>query len=631
VFLLLIIAALSASAQTSGSIPASFFGISAVGGTYPVPTIGALGHPDFSWAEMEPSQSSIDFSQLDSYVAAAQQHGLVDPATNTAAIVFTLSRGTPSWAVNDQTHCNATSCTAPPDNIQDWNLFLSFLTQRYNGINMPQIAYYELWHEANNTVYWTGTNAQMLALAKTAYPLIHADRYSMLLTPSVVGPTQTAWMTSYLQSGGAPFADGGAFHGYIAPAGTTPYPMPEGQIDTIATQLRAVFDNFGLYGKPMLETEGSWGSANLDSATQSAWLARYILLQAGLRAPLNLQMAGWFGWADPNNGNLADSSMQPTTAGVAFGQLYNWLVGATITKPCSGVANGTWTCSFTRPGGYVAQAVWNTLGYLNYTPGLSYIQYRDLTGKTTAIAPDAFIDVGPQPILLEGTSAGTGTAPIISLIANAEGEAPIIAPNTWVEIKGINLARAGDSRIWQGSDFTNNQMPHELDGVSVSVNGKGAYLYYISPTQVNILTPPDPMSGNVPVQVTVNGIASPAITVRAQAVAPSLFVSGGGPYVAATPAQAKPGQVIVLYGNGFGATDTSVQSGLPVQYGQLTSPPSIQIGGIDAQVLYAGLIGPGEFQFNVLVPASLSAGDQPVTAIYQGFSTQPGLLLSVQP
>ncbi len=339
-FLSIPIVALIATAQ----IPSSFFGISALGGTYPVPTIGALAHPDFSWAELESTPGNIDFTLLDTYVTATQQHGLVDPATNTAAIAFTLSRGTPSWAVADQSNCNATSCTVPPDNMQDWKDFVTALTQHYNGIDAPQILYYELWNEANNSAYWTGTNAQMLALAKAAYPLIHKDRYSQLLTPSVVGTTQTAWMTAYLQGGGAPFSDGGAFHGYIAPSTTTPFPMPEqnacptcyGPVHTMATQLRAVFDNFGLSGKPMVQTEGSWGSANLDPSTQSAWLARYVLLQAGLHASLNLQMAGWFAWGSPN-GNLADSALQPTPAGVAYTQLYNWLVGATITKPCSGI------------------------------------------------------------------------------------------------------------------------------------------------------------------------------------------------------------------------------------------------------------------------------------------------------
>ena len=49
-----------------------------------------------------------------------------------------------------------------------------------------------------------------------------------------------------------------------------------------------------------------------------------------------------------------------------------------------------------------------------------------------------------------------------------------------------------------------------------------------------------------------------------------------------------------------------------------------------AALLLAGLIGPGEFQFNVMVPSSLANGDQPVSATYNGLTTQPGTQLSVQ-
>src|SRR5690348_1404202 len=106
------------------------------------------------------------------------------------------------------------------------------------------------------------------------------------------------------------------------------------------------------------------------------------------------------------------------------------------------------------------------------------------------------------------SAAWAQNGPVISLVANAEGESPTIAPNTWVEIKGTRLARAGDSRTWQSSDVHNNQMPVSLDGVSVTVNGKAAYIYYISPAQVNVLTPPDALPGTVLVQVTNNGQAS---------------------------------------------------------------------------------------------------------------------------
>ena len=77
-------------------------------------------------------------------------------------------------------------------------------------------------------------------------------------------------------------------------------------------------------------------------------------------------------------------------------------------------------------------------------------------------------------------------------------------------------------------------MPTKLDTVSATVNGKPAFVYYISPLQVNILTPPDALSGPAQVEVTYNGVTSAAFTAPAQSISPSFFVFNGGPYVAAT-------------------------------------------------------------------------------------------------
>ena len=259
---------------------------------------------------------------------------------------------------------------------------------------------------------------------------------------------------------------------------------------------------------------------------------------------------------------------------------------------------------------------------------------------TDVLANDLYVTayfVGPP------TSA---SGPEIAEVANAEGESPAIAPNTWVEIKGVNLAPAGDTRIWQSSDFAGVQMPTQLDKVSATVNGKSAYVYYISPTQVNILTPPDAMSGSVQVLVTANGIVSAQFTAQAQAESPAFFVFNGGPYVAATHANgsylgpttlypgsttpAKPGETVVLYGNGFGPTSVAVVSGLETQSGTLSPLPVIKIGGVNATVQFAGLnVTPGEFQFNVVVPGSLADGDQPITATYNGLTTQTGTLITV--
>ncbi len=235
--------------------------------------------------------------------------------------------------------------------------------------------------------------------------------------------------------------------------------------------------------------------------------------------------------------------------------------------------------------------------------------------------------------------------PTISLVANAEGESNMIAPNTWVEIKGAGLALTGDSRTWQAGDFINNQLPTQLDRIGATVNGKAAFVYYISPAQINILTPPDAMSGQVKVQVTNNGMMAGAFTATAQALSPSFFVFNGGPYVAAVhlsgayvapaalypgAAPAKPGEVVVLYGNGFGATSTAVISGSAMQSGTLSPMPVIKIGGVSATVQFAGLVRPGQYQFNVVVPPNLSDGDQPITASYGGQVTQTGTLITIK-
>ena len=246
------------------------------------------------------------------------------------------------------------------------------------------------------------------------------------------------------------------------------------------------------------------------------------------------------------------------------------------------------------------------------------------------------------------TTSNTPT-PAISLVANAEGETPLIAPNTWIEIKGVNLAPNQDAlnlRVWGSADFVNQQMPQQLDGVSVTVNGKNAYVYYVSPSQVNVLTPPDAISGSVNVVVTNKGISSSPFVAQAQPLSPSFFVFDGAHVVAThldgtdigpatlypgltTPA--KPGETVVMYGNGFGPVSTPVISGAVSQSGTLSPTPMIMIGGIQANVRYAGLnVTPGEFQFNVDVPSNVPDGDQSLTATYNGAATQLGVVLTIQ-
>jgi uncharacterized protein (TIGR03437 family) len=292
-------------------------------------------------------------------------------------------------------------------------------------------------------------------------------------------------------------------------------------------------------------------------------------------------------------------------------------------------------------------------GYISSVLLLEYGTYYVAAGSSIATINAATGQIDPHSSIFGAAGSPVALAPdplvtptpAVTLVANAEGGVVTMAPNTWVEIKGSNLGPAGDTRIWADSDFVNGQLPTSLDGLSVTVNGVPAFVYYVSPTQVNILTPPNAISGSVPVQVSDNGAIGANFMAQAQAESPSLFVFGGGPYIAATHVNgsylgptslypgfttpAQPGETIVMYGNGFGPTSTPVVSGSESQSGTLSPLPVITIGGVAATVSFAGLTAPGEFQFNVVVPSSLPNGDQPVTAMYNGLTTQAGTLLTV--
>jgi hypothetical protein len=79
-----------------------------------------------------------------------------------------------------------------------------------------------------------------------------------------------------------------------------------------------------------------------------------------------------------------------TKAGLAFNEVYKWLVGATIAKPCSfrgqDTKHGIWTCNLTRDGGYQGLAIWNTEGNSNnYQAPKQFAHYRDLDGNQNPV------------------------------------------------------------------------------------------------------------------------------------------------------------------------------------------------------------------------------------------------------
>lgn len=250
------------------------------------------------------------------------------------------------------------------------------------------------------------------------------------------------------------------------------------------------------------------------------------------------------------------------------------------------------------------------------------------------------------------------TGPNITSVAVANGGKDI-AENTWIVIKGSNLVPASTPAsgvVWSNApDFAQGEMPTNLGGVSVTVNGNPAFIYFYcsaatsavcASDQINVLTPLDNTVGPVPIVVTSGNTSSPPFTANMKAIAPAFLLFNAAGYVAATHADgsllgptslypglstpAAPNETIIAYGVGFGLPATTLRNGSSTQSGALPSNPVCQIGGINAAVGFAGLTSPGLYQFNLTVPASANSGDNALSCSYSGSTTQAGTLITVQ-
>ena len=239
-------------------------------------------------------------------------------------------------------------------------------------------------------------------------------------------------------------------------------------------------------------------------------------------------------------------------------------------------------------------------------------------------------------------------APVISAngIVNGASFQPGIVANSWVTILGTNLAPKTDD--WSNS-VVNGKLPTSLDGVSVTMGGKPAYVYFISPGQINVLAP-DVAPGPTSVTVTTAGGTSAALTTTASQYGPAFFLWPGnqpvatrqdfsfavkaGTFSGATTTPAKPGDVIILWATGFGPTIPAAPAGVAVPGDQTYSTASVPTVTINntAATVYGAALAPGAvglYQIAIQVPATLADGDWPIQASIGGAQSPAGTALTV--
>ena len=244
-----------------------------------------------------------------------------------------------------------------------------------------------------------------------------------------------------------------------------------------------------------------------------------------------------------------------------------------------------------------------------------------------------------------GLLASLQASPTITSVSNAADIQSGIAMNTFISVYGSDLAPI--TRNWTNSDFSGTKLPTSLDGVSVTVNGLPAFVYYISPKQIDVLTPVDTTTGPVQVQVTDNGLVSNSMSTTMQPYSPAFFLFKDGASIAALHANggivgattlyaglstpAHSGETIGLYGAGFGQTTPAIASGTIVTTASTCATlPTATVGGAPAQVTYCGLAGAGLYQVNVTVPAGTPSGNNIVVVTIGTVSSNSNAMITVQ-
>jgi uncharacterized protein (TIGR03437 family) len=271
-------------------------------------------------------------------------------------------------------------------------------------------------------------------------------------------------------------------------------------------------------------------------------------------------------------------------------------------------------------------------------------------GTITLRVPGVTSSAQTVPVTFNVQAPPTLPAITSNGVVNAAALSGAIAPGTWVSIFGSSLATT--TRPWATADFVGGKLPTALDGVNVTINGKAAAVAFVSPTQINVLAPDDTSTGLAAVQVNGPAGSSNSALVLQQTIAPALFQFRANTtvYVAGTHADgsllagaalvqqgtpgtpAKPGETIVVYGTGFGTTQPAISATALVPSPLLLANPQdlrVRIGGLDCAIAFAGLISPGLYQFNVVVP-QIADGDQTIVAELRGLLTRADLLLTVQ-
>ena len=347
-------------------------------------------------------------------------------------------------------------------------------------------------------------------------------------------------------------------------------------------------------------------------------------------------------------GNLTIASIDGTAT----------IVGIKITSACGALGSATATLTVSTPGSPLVKTCPQVSSFNNLPTTTAEASFAPVSSLTMNLTVNVDAPSSTDALALGGYSAQVSLnsvptppagAPVIfqNGIVPVYSSVPIVEPVSWISIYGSNLANG--NATWNG-DF-----PTQLGGTTVTINGSPAYLWYVSPGQINAQVPGLTFLGSVNAVVN-NGSASATSTAVLAQTGPSLSLFdsrypaaviltpdgtgayGNGTYDLLGPVgrfsfktrPAKVGETLELYGVGFGPTNPAVPAGQAFS-GSANDmlSLSVSIGGAPASWPFCGMTDGDVYQIDVVVP-NVASGDQLLDASVLGVHAQPNIYIPVQ-
>lgn len=254
--------------------------------------------------------------------------------------------------------------------------------------------------------------------------------------------------------------------------------------------------------------------------------------------------------------------------------------------------------------------------------------------------------------LLFCLTAATGpvrAAPLYSaasVVNAATNEPGPLAPLGLVSLYGKDLAVA--SRAIAPDDVRNGQLPTTLigTGVSITIDSVAVPIIFVSPNQVNFIIPGNIRPGRRLLRLNSNGRTGPEVEIEIAETAPGLFQLELGGVIATRPdgtlitpqAPAIPGEVLVIYAAGLGATLPALTGlNIPIAAASITARAQFavllnDVAVPDGNILYAGVTPgfAGLYQINCRLPAD-TPPDPEIRLRLPGQTSPPHRFLAVRP